>query len=99
MNASPAPVPSTASIVGGARDLVLVLEQDRALLAERDRDEPVPPRQRLELVAVHDRDVRVDRDRPRWGSVQAEEPRAGFPRGHHRSVRNLQLAEHGVMLG
>ena len=59
MNASPAAVPSTASTARrrGARDLLAVLEQDRAFGAERDGDDAVAMRQRLELEPVHDRHV------------------------------------------
>ena len=45
-----------------ARHLLAVLEQDRALGAERERDETVGARERLELEAVDDGEVGVDRD-------------------------------------
>ena len=64
VKASPGAVPSTASTGGGSRprDLLAVLEQDGALGAEGQRDEPVPCGERLELVAVDDGEIRVDRD-------------------------------------
>ena len=82
-----------------ARDLLPVLEQQRSLGAERHRHEPVAPLQQLELVAVHDRQVGVDVDRPRRGGVQAEETGRLLPRADDGGVRHLELAEHGVALG
>ena len=59
VNASPAAVPSTASTARrrGAGDLLPVLEQHRALGAERERGQAVVRRRRLELVAVDDQQV------------------------------------------
>ena len=59
----------------GAGDLLPVLEQHRALGAERDRDEAVAAPQRLELVAVDDREVgRRASIGARRRRVEAEEP-------------------------
>ena len=71
MKASPAAVPSTASTCGGSARAISspVLEQHRALGAERQRDEAVAALQHLELVAVDDRQVGVDVDRPRAGAA------------------------------
>ena len=80
----------------GARDLLPVLEQHRALGAERHRDEAVAALQRLELVAVDDREVGVDVDRPRGRGVQAEQARRLLPGADHRLVGDLELAEDGV---
>ena len=63
-----------------ARDLLPVLQQHGALGAERERDEPVAPRERLELVAVDDGEVGVHGERSRGRGVQAEEPRRTAPR-------------------
>src|ERR687891_419149 len=48
-----------------ARDLLALVEQHRALGAERHGDETVAAGQRLLLVAVDDRQIRVDAHRPR----------------------------------
>jgi len=64
--------------------------------AERERDEPVAPRERLELVAVDDGEVGVHGDWPRWSGVQAEEPRRLLPGRDHGAVRDLELAEHCI---
>ena len=88
VNASPAAVPSTASTLGGRpSDLLSVLEQHRALGAERHRDQPVPTRERLELVAVHDREVGIDGDRTRGRGIQAEDALACLPRTLDALVR------------
>ena len=83
----------------GARHLLPVVEQQRALGAERHRHEAVAALQHLELVAVDDGQVGVDVDRPRRRGVQAEEPGRLLPRADDGRVRNLELAEHGVALG
>ena len=80
----------------GTRDLLAVLEQDRALGAERERDEAVAAPERLELVAVDDGEVGVDVDRPRGRRVQAEEPRRLLPGAADGLVRDLELREDGV---
>ena len=100
MKASPAAVPSTASTSRqlGARHLLAVVEQQRALGAERHRHEAVAALQHLKLVAVDDGEVGVDVDRPRGRGVQAEEPGRLLPRADDGCVRDLELAEHGVAL-
>ena len=57
----------------GTGDLLFVLEQDRPLGAESDRDKAVPPAEHLELVAVDDGEVGVDVDRTSRRRVEAEE--------------------------
>ncbi len=80
----------------GAGDLLPVLEQDRALGAERDGDDAVAPPQHLELVAVDDGQVGVDVDRPCGRGVEAEEAGRPLPRAAHGLVRDLELRQHGV---
>ena len=63
------------------------------------RDQSVPARQHLELVAVHDRQVGVDADRTRGRGVQAEEAAALLPRREDSLVADLELAENGVVRG
>ena len=98
VKASPAAVPSTTSTCGGvgARHLLAVLEQDRALGTEREGDEAVGARERLELEAVDDGEIGVDRDPPRGRGVEAEQARRLLPGGDDRLVRDLLLAEDRV---
>ena len=46
---------------------------------------------------VDDGKVGVDRQRPRGRGIEAEETGASLPRGEHRFVGHLELAEHGVV--
>ena len=89
VNASPAAVPSTASTGGGvgARDLLPVLEQHRALGAERQATSRAA-RQRLELVAVDD-----ERGRARASIGRAG---AAFRQKNARCARGRDTASTGI---
>ena len=99
VNASPAAVPSTACTrrCVGPSDLLAALEQDRALFAERQREQPRRLGQRLELVAVDDHELggshELRRERPRRRGVEEEALRAARGR-RDRLERDLELAEH-----
>ena len=83
-----------------ARDLHPVLEQHRALGAERDRDEAVPACERFELVPVHDREICV-RHRPvgsRCG-IEEEPGRRSSCDVLDGLERDLELAESGRAFG
>ena len=75
----------------GARDLLSVLEQQRALGSERHRDEPVSARERLELVAVDDRQVRIDLDGPAGAALRQKTPVPCLPRRLDRDIGHLEL--------
>ncbi len=86
---------------GGAGELAAVLEQDRALGAEREREQPAVFAEGLALVCVDDDEVGVGRQRAiralpaRGRGVEAEVGRLGRGRGD-RGVGDLQLADHRV---
>jgi len=65
-------------------------------LLEGEGDEAVGAGERLELEAVHDRKIRVDRDPSCRCGVEAEHAGGLLPRGDHRLVGDLLLAEHRV---
>ena len=101
MKASPAAVPSTASTTGGRARAISSPSSSSIAPSAPSVTATRPSRrdERLELVAVHDRDVRIHRDRSRRGCVQAEDARARLPRREHRGVGDLELAENGVVRG
>ena len=75
MKASPAPSRRRRRPAGRrARDLLAVVEQVRALGAVRHGDEPVAARQRVELVAVDDGQVRVDGDGRAGAAFRQKKP-------------------------
>ena len=78
------------------RDLLAVLEQHRSLGAERERDEAVLPRERVELEAVDDSEIGIDRDPACGRRVEAEEAARLLPGRDHGRVRDLLLAEDGI---
>jgi hypothetical protein len=82
---------------GRARDLLPVVQQHGAFRPQRDRDEAVATAQELELEPVDDSEVGIDLDRTRGRGVEAKHAGRSLPRREHRRVRDLELAEDGVV--
>ena len=93
MNASPAPVPSTAVTGGGSARATSrpVFDQHGALGSVGDGDEPAA-RDDLVLEPVDDEQVGLEVDPPGGRSVEDDE-RGGLRRGEHGLVRHLELAQ------
>ena len=101
VNASPAAVPSTTSTSGGSARATSSPSSSRTAPSAPSvtATRPSRARERLELEAVHDREVRIDRRRAGPGGVEAEQAARLLPRGHDRLVGDLLLAEHRVRRG
>ena len=75
-----------------ARDLPAVLQEDRAVFPERQRDEAVLRADDVQLVPVRNDKLRLYREWPRWRGVYAEPLRLAA-RLLDRRIRNLERTE------
>ena len=98
MNASPAAVPSTTSTDGGMARATSSPSSSRTAPSstEREGNETVGTRERLELEAVDDGEVRVDRDPPGRRGIEAEHSRRLLPGGDDGVIGDLLLTQDRV---